>query len=43
MTARVQLKKNSGDESQGAWRQDVLIGGKQPCRKVTLILALTLS
>jgi hypothetical protein len=26
--ARAQLKKNSGRESQGAWRQDKLIGGK---------------
>jgi hypothetical protein len=28
MPARVQLKKNDGRESQGAWRQDELIGGK---------------
>jgi hypothetical protein len=28
MTAGVQLKKKSGRESQGAWRQDELIGGK---------------
>jgi hypothetical protein len=28
MTARVKLKKISGHESQGAWRQDELIGGK---------------
>jgi hypothetical protein len=26
MTARVQLKKISGREFQGAWRQDELIG-----------------
>jgi hypothetical protein len=28
MTASVQLKKKSGRESQGAWRQDELFGGK---------------
>jgi hypothetical protein len=28
MTARVQLKKFSDRESQGAWRQDELIGSK---------------
>jgi hypothetical protein len=36
MIARVQLqkkKKNSGRESQGAWRQDKLIGGKPPVVK----------
>jgi hypothetical protein len=39
MTARVQLeKKMSGRESQEAWRQDELIGGKPPV--VTLTLAL---
>jgi hypothetical protein len=27
-------KKKSGHESQGAWRQDELIGGKTPSRKV---------
>jgi hypothetical protein len=30
MAAEVQLKKNSGRDSQGAWRQDELIGGKLP-------------
>jgi hypothetical protein len=30
MTARVQLKKIVGRESQGAWRQDELFGGKPP-------------
>jgi hypothetical protein len=35
MTARVQLKKIAGRESQGAWRQNELIGGKVPV-KVTL-------
>jgi hypothetical protein len=29
----VQLKKKIGDESQGAWRQDELIGGKAPVVK----------
>jgi hypothetical protein len=34
MTAGVQLKKkNSGRESQGARRQDELIGGKPPVVK----------
>jgi hypothetical protein len=34
MTVTVQLKKNiSGRESQGAWRQDELIGGKPPVVK----------
>jgi hypothetical protein len=35
MTARVQLKKENieGRESQGAWRQDKLIGGKPPVVK----------
>jgi hypothetical protein len=34
MTARVQLKKNiSGRESQGACRQDEMIGGKLPVVK----------
>jgi hypothetical protein len=34
MTARVQLKKKiAGRESQGAWRQDELIGGKPPVLK----------
>jgi hypothetical protein len=33
MTARVQLKKKSGREAQGAWRQDELIGGKPPVVK----------
>jgi hypothetical protein len=35
MTAEVQLKerKNDGRESQGAWRQDELIGGKPPVVK----------
>jgi hypothetical protein len=28
MTARVQKKKNSGHESQGAWRKEELIGSK---------------
>jgi hypothetical protein len=28
MIASVQLKKKSGREFQGAWRQDELIGGK---------------
>jgi hypothetical protein len=30
MTGRVQLKKISDRELQGAWRQDELIGGKPP-------------
>jgi hypothetical protein len=30
MTAGVQLKKKSGHDSQGAWRQDELIGCKPP-------------
>jgi hypothetical protein len=30
MTAGVQLTKNSGRESQGAGRQNELIGGKPP-------------
>jgi hypothetical protein len=33
MTARFQLKKNSGRGAQGAWRQDELIGGKPPVVK----------
>jgi hypothetical protein len=33
ITAGVQLKKNSGRGSQGAWRQDKLIGGKPPVVK----------
>jgi hypothetical protein len=34
MTASVQLqKKISGRESQGAWRQQELIGGKPPVVK----------
>jgi hypothetical protein len=33
MTAGVQLKRNSGRQSQGAWRQDELIGGKPPVAK----------
>jgi hypothetical protein len=34
MTASVQLPKiKSGRESQGAWRQDELIGGKPPVVK----------
>jgi hypothetical protein len=33
MTAGVQLKKKIGRESQGAWRQDELIGGKPPVVK----------
>jgi hypothetical protein len=35
MTARIQLqkKKPSGHESQGAWRQDELIGDKPPVVK----------
>jgi hypothetical protein len=34
MTAKVQLKnKIFGRESQGAWRQDELIGGKPPVAK----------
>jgi hypothetical protein len=28
MNAGVQLKKNTGRDSQGAWRQDELTGGK---------------
>jgi hypothetical protein len=38
MTARVKFKKIDGRESQGAWRQDKLIGGKPASRKVTLTL-----
>jgi hypothetical protein len=30
MTASAQLKRNAGRESQGACRQDELIGGKTP-------------
>jgi hypothetical protein len=33
MTAGVHLKKKSGRESQGARRQDELIGGKSPVEK----------
>jgi hypothetical protein len=33
MTESVQLKKNAGRESQGAWRQDKLIGSKAPVVK----------
>jgi hypothetical protein len=33
ISARVHLKKISGRESQGAWRQDELIGGKPPVIK----------
>jgi hypothetical protein len=33
MTASVQLKKNTGRESQGACRQEELIGGKPPVVK----------
>jgi hypothetical protein len=33
MAAKVQLKKASGRELQGAWSQDGLIGGKQPVVK----------
>jgi hypothetical protein len=33
-------KKIFGRESQGAWRQDELIGGKPPVFKVTLTLTL---
>jgi hypothetical protein len=33
MTVRVQLKKISGQEFQGAWRQDELTGGKLPVVK----------
>jgi hypothetical protein len=33
MTARVQLKNIAGRESQGAWRQDELIGVKLPVLK----------
>jgi hypothetical protein len=33
ITARVQLKKKIGLESQGAWRKDELIGGKPPVVK----------
>jgi hypothetical protein len=40
MTARIQLQKNSGRESQGAWRQDELIGVKPPVVK-PLTLTLT--
>jgi hypothetical protein len=36
MTARDQLKKIVGRESQGTWRQHELIGGKPASRKVTL-------
>jgi hypothetical protein len=53
MAASVQLEnKITGHESQGACRQDELIGGKPPrrtdwrltaSRKVTLTLILTLS
>jgi hypothetical protein len=33
MPAKVQLKKISGHEPQGAWRQGELIGGKRPVVK----------
>jgi hypothetical protein len=33
INASVQLKKNTGRGSQGAWRQDELIGGKPPVVK----------
>jgi hypothetical protein len=33
MTASIQLKKNTDRESQGACRQDELIGGKPPVVK----------
>jgi hypothetical protein len=33
MTARIQLKKIAGRESQGAWRQHKLIDGKSPVVK----------
>jgi hypothetical protein len=33
MTARVELKKIAGRESQGAWPQDKLIDGKPPIIK----------
>jgi hypothetical protein len=33
MTSSVQLKKITGRESQGAFRQDELIGGKPPVVK----------
>jgi hypothetical protein len=37
----IQLKKNTGRESQWAWRQDELIGGKSPIRTVTITLTLS--
>jgi hypothetical protein len=33
MTASVQLKKDAGRDSQGAYRQDEMIGGKPPVVK----------
>jgi hypothetical protein len=33
MTASIQFKKKSVRKSQGAWRQDELIGGKPPVVK----------
>jgi hypothetical protein len=33
ITASVQLKKYTGRGSQGAWREDELIGGKPPVKK----------
>jgi hypothetical protein len=33
MTTKVQFKKISGREAQGAWRQDELISGKVPVVK----------
>jgi hypothetical protein len=33
MTARVQLKKKSGHDPQGAWNQDELTSGKAPVVK----------
>jgi hypothetical protein len=33
VTARVQLKKNSGHEPQEAWRKDELIGSNPPVAK----------
>jgi hypothetical protein len=38
MIAWIQLKKVSGRKSQGASRQDELIGGKPPVSKVTFTL-----
>jgi hypothetical protein len=34
LTARIQLKKNSSREPQGAWRQEEVIGGKLTLKRI---------